>query len=141
MTLFKLGDITRKVALRKGWDDSYAADVEREYLRFIRLHTSNPGVPVSPSDDIDEVWHEHILNTRAYTEFCAKEFGGYMHHDPVGLGEELHDLSPTLELYKSTYGEDAPERIWLGDAACRGRCHLKCEIKAGQCGGKCNVKA
>lgn len=32
--------------------------------------------------EIDEMWHEFILFTQAYTEFCAHFFGEYMHHLP-----------------------------------------------------------
>jgi len=32
--------------------------------------------------EIDEMWHEFILFTEAYSNFCAEYFGEYMHHLP-----------------------------------------------------------
>jgi len=32
--------------------------------------------------EIDEMWHEFILFTQAYSDFCMKYFGEYMHHLP-----------------------------------------------------------
>lgn len=32
--------------------------------------------------EIDEMWHEFILFTKDYTEFCTRYFGEYMHHLP-----------------------------------------------------------
>lgn len=32
--------------------------------------------------EIDEMWHEFILFTKDYTDFCEKYFGDYMHHLP-----------------------------------------------------------
>jgi hypothetical protein len=32
-----------------------------------------------PSRLVDEAWHEFILDTLAYTEFCDRAFGGYLH--------------------------------------------------------------
>ena len=32
--------------------------------------------------EIDEMWHEFILFTKDYSDFCAKYFGEYMHHLP-----------------------------------------------------------
>lgn len=32
--------------------------------------------------EIDEMWHEFILFTQDYSDFCEKYFGEYMHHLP-----------------------------------------------------------
>jgi hypothetical protein len=36
-----------------------------------------------PSQAADDLWHEFILDTRAYRDFCAKAFGGFLHHTPA----------------------------------------------------------
>jgi hypothetical protein len=35
-----------------------------------------------PSRLVDEAWHEFILDSLAYTEFCDRAFGEYLHHTP-----------------------------------------------------------
>jgi hypothetical protein len=32
---------------------------------------------------IDQMWHNFILHTEAYEEFCEKYFGAYVHHVPT----------------------------------------------------------
>lgn len=39
------------------------------------------GLPM-PSQLADDVWHEMILNTHFYQEFCKTEFGHFIHHNP-----------------------------------------------------------
>lgn len=36
-----------------------------------------------PSKVVDDLWHEFILYTRAYQEFCREAFGGFFHHTPA----------------------------------------------------------
>jgi hypothetical protein len=41
-----------------------------------------------PSQVADELWHEFILYTRNYDQFCQKAFGRFLHHTPAaGLGD------------------------------------------------------
>jgi len=35
-----------------------------------------------PSQLVDEAWHEFILDSVAYTDFCQAAFGEYLHHTP-----------------------------------------------------------
>lgn len=35
-----------------------------------------------PSRLVDEAWHEFILDSLSYTEFCERAFGEYLHHTP-----------------------------------------------------------
>ena len=36
-----------------------------------------------PSKVVDNLWHEFILNTREYEQFCQQAFGRYLHHTPM----------------------------------------------------------
>ncbi len=36
-----------------------------------------------PSKVVDALWHEFILYTRHYDDFCRKAFGRFMHHTPA----------------------------------------------------------
>lgn len=61
-------------------------EVERlvhEYLVFMWIIKANPEQRVSPSKPIDIVWHQHILFTREYADFCGKHFGKFLHHSPT----------------------------------------------------------
>lgn len=67
------------------------ADMEVVILglrQFFMAHLRSGRQFVSmPSQIADEVWHEFILYTRHYQQFCDSAFGGFMHHTPaVALG-------------------------------------------------------
>jgi hypothetical protein len=47
-----------------------------------------------PSRIVDDAWHEFILMTRPYTEFCDRAFGKYLHHTPNALATE--PIAPTI---------------------------------------------
>ncbi len=36
-----------------------------------------------PSQVVDDLWHDFILFTRLYRQFCDKAFGRFLHHTPV----------------------------------------------------------
>jgi hypothetical protein len=36
-----------------------------------------------PSQAVDDLWHEFILYTRNYAQFCRRAFGGFLHHTPA----------------------------------------------------------
>lgn len=82
-----------------------AIDQYRNYL-FLRKKYSEQDLP--PSQDIDEVWHAHILHSKEYTDFCKLVFGDYLHHNP---GQEEGEYfqkkfeTQTQELYKKEFGD------------------------------------
>lgn len=36
-----------------------------------------------PSQVVDELWHQFILYTKNYEQFCRHAFGGFLHHTPA----------------------------------------------------------
>src|SRR4051794_13094372 len=55
---------------------------EQEYRRFLALHLAYPEMDVVPCKIVDEIWHQHILDTRAYADDCDAIFGHFLHHFP-----------------------------------------------------------
>jgi hypothetical protein len=37
---------------------------------------------LSPTKEIDDAWHEFILHTQLYGEYCVSRFGEFIHHVP-----------------------------------------------------------
>ncbi|WP_445355501.1 glycine-rich domain-containing protein [Microbulbifer sp. EKSA008] len=52
----------------------------REY--FIICQTAGRQMVAMPSQVIDVAWHEFILSTQMYRNFCNKSFGHFLHHTP-----------------------------------------------------------
>lgn len=98
---FKRADFIRSYPLPKGLYDklrqhrpglSYkdCALVAHALRQFFLAYLKSGREFVSmPSQVVDELWHEFILYTREYQQFCRKAFGGFLHHTPaVVLGKE-----------------------------------------------------
>jgi len=64
--------------------------VARALRQFFLAHLLSGRKFVSmPSQVTDDLWHEFILYTRNYDEFCRRAFGRFMHHTPaVVLGAD-----------------------------------------------------
>ena len=111
--------VTFTARLRKqtGWSQRRAARAVVEYRRFVILAVAASHT-VSPSHDVDEVWHLHLTETRRYWgEFCTEVLGKPLHHDPSrGGGEEdaqYHALYlRTLDSYQRLFDEPAPVDVW-----------------------------
>lgn len=78
--------------------------VAKRYRNFLVLVASG----VIPAHDIDAVWHEHILDTRAYASMCKELFGFFLHHIPfVGQDESSRpdDIKATSDAYEQLFSE------------------------------------
>jgi hypothetical protein len=123
-----LGNLRMKLAdpnEGKGYIPDHLDLMEDEYRKFLALHVAFPGTDIVPCKLVDEMWHQHILDTRAYVEDCEAIFGGYLHHFPYfGMrGDDdaraLHDAyADTLERYREAFGEP-PIDTWISAEASR----------------------
>lgn len=96
-----------------------------EFKKYVALGVLyGPGQSMM-SRKIDEVWHQFILFTPQYHEFCNKVVGRYLHHVPNTSYTKISNKATNnfVERYKETFGE-IPE-IWGLKDDCRS-CH--CEI-------------
>jgi len=59
-------------------------DLFQEMLRYLVLAESDRSTSWKMySTRVDEAWHQFVLFTVQYTEFCNAYFGGYRHHAPA----------------------------------------------------------
>lgn len=76
-----------------------------EVLRFLFLIRMGNQI-LTPSHIVDLAWHEFILCTRYYAQFCEEHLGHFIHHHPGGLEEDNHrQFHQTLKLYALAFGE------------------------------------
>lgn len=64
------------------WKKAKAIQAIAHYLAFLYLIDRYPGLQISPTEEIDQVWHCHILDTHKYAEDCQHLFGYFVHHFP-----------------------------------------------------------
>src|SRR5882672_506696 len=56
----------------KGWTFEQVCEAEKWYRRFLTICQKFPTFPVVPNYVIDQFWHTHILDTRAYARDCQE---------------------------------------------------------------------
>jgi hypothetical protein len=102
------------------------AQLITEMLRYLNL-VAQSNQPLSPSIIVDAAWHELILFTRFYAQFCEKYFSRFVHHTP-NKKEDSKGFVKTIKYYILTYGK--PNEIIWGDVALKewesshcGACH------------------
>lgn len=108
---------SERLARENGWPLVYAQRVIREYMRFAFLALA-AGHPVTPSDEVDQAWHLHMLYTESYwKDFCGRILGKPLHHGPTKGGasesRKFHDwYSRTIESYQTFFAAPPPADIW-----------------------------
>ncbi|MFI0848383.1 glycine-rich domain-containing protein [Mesorhizobium sp. IMUNJ 23232] len=106
-----------RLARENDWSDGYAAEVIGEYKRFIYLICISAG-SLTPSRDVDEVWHLHLTYSRDYWErFCRDTLNRDLHHTPTEGGPteagKFYDLyNDTLRSYEAEFGVRPQLQIW-----------------------------
>ncbi len=70
----------------------------RDYFHICYL--ANKKMVAMPSHVVDDAWHEFILSTRFYTQFCNKALGRFLHH------------TPTEAMSSPTYAQQGIKRAW-----------------------------
>lgn len=108
---------SERLARENGWPFAYALEVILEYKKFIFLQCI-AAHPLTPSDQVDQAWHLHLLYTRSYwIDMCNGILQRQIHHGPTRGGaterkkfEDWYDK--TLEFYRITFNQDPPTSIW-----------------------------
>lgn len=108
---------TQRLARENGWSVDYATRVIGEYKKFIYLAMISK-TSVTPSDEVDQAWHLHMLYTDSYwDELCGRVLEREIGHGPTkgGKSERVKyndQYNNTLDLYGSEFGVNAPADIW-----------------------------
>ncbi|MES2178194.1 MAG: hypothetical protein V4550_10040 [Gemmatimonadota bacterium] len=106
-----------KVARKLGWTNRFALRAVEEYKKFVYLGISS-GTNVTPPKVIDQVWHEHLLFTRAYRDFCRDVLRKEFDHNPELLATDAQtdvyheQYAATLALYRAEFNVKPPADIW-----------------------------
>lgn len=117
---------------KHGWTEERADAAQFEYVRFLILLQSKPGFMLVPwldasgRDDLDQFWHQHILDTAKYAADCKALFARMIHHNPHvlrGSREEKDAAEKTRRLYartfsSGTYGSKADPADFSDCSAC-----------------------
>jgi hypothetical protein len=106
-----------KVARKQQWTTPFALRAISEYKKFLYLGMI-ADFSVTPPKVIDGVWHEHLLFTRAYRDFCRDVLGRDFDHHPELLPAQPQtdvfeaQYAATLLLYAAEFNAVPPADVW-----------------------------
>lgn len=114
------------------FNDGTLATAEREYRRFLCLVGMFPNKNLVPTKLVDEFWHQHILDTKAYREDCQEVFGVFIEHFPYfgihGKQDAINldtAFEETKDLYRKVFNDEIPHMM---SSRCAGHaCHVPSE--------------
>ena len=77
----------------------------------------------SPTELVDEAWHQFIFHTREYQQFCQERYGRFVHHIPHGMKPDvLNQKVRILVTQKELALANAKCNDGTGDGNCSNNC-------------------
>jgi hypothetical protein len=111
-------DFSTRLANENFWTKSFAAQAILEYKKFMYLAATSDFM-ISPSAIVDAVWHQHLIFTHSYQDFCNL-MGRQIQHIPSTHSKEEYlkfqqAKERTARFYERDFGPQPPG-IWnFGD--------------------------
>ena len=115
---FQNSEIVKKLARELILSEADALQLFQDTKRFLYLAAITKA-GLRPSRKIDDGWHQFILFTRDYADFCFNHFGRFIHHQPDK--EQIDKKSQsvdTLDLAKSIFGDDLSKNWFANRVDC-----------------------
>ena len=111
---------SKRLARDNQWSHEFALKAIQEYKRFVYLAMVS-GVEVTPSDEVDQVWHLHLTYTRNYWGAFTALLGKPLHHGPTagGVVEKNRynsNYDETLRAYQAEFALAPPADVWPAPA-------------------------
>lgn len=106
-----------RLCRENGWNYAFTIRAIQEYKRFMFLICIAPHA-LTPSDEVDQVWHLHLTYTRSYwIDFCQQTIGQDIHHEPTQGGtserSKFNDwYARTKAFYTEKFGQAPPIDLW-----------------------------
>lgn len=103
-----------RLAKQNEWSKFFTEQAVLEYKKFMYLAATSE-VMVSPSEIVDIVWHQHLIFTNSYQNFCNLIGKQIQHipstHNKSEFAQFKQARENTLELYLKNFGKP-PKEIW-----------------------------
>lgn len=103
-----------RLAYENCWTENFVKGAIQEYKKFMYLAATYDEM-VSPSEIADKVWHQHLIFSKSYQEFCSI-LGKQIQHIPsTHHKDEFKNFKEAKErtekLYHENFGE-MPKEYW-----------------------------
>lgn len=109
-----------RLCLETGWKRKFAEGAMREYRRFVYLAVTSAR-QMTPSREVDAVWHLHLTYTRSYWKRLRAILPRDLHHEPTPGSSEaamayVAQYADTKARYLAEFGESPPDDYWPPEA-------------------------
>ncbi|MFD2582168.1 hypothetical protein ACFSR6_06695 [Pedobacter vanadiisoli] len=122
-----------RLASENRWTKDFTEKAIVEYKKFMFLAAKSE-LMVSPSAIVDIVWHQHLIFSQSYFDFCVLLGKNIQHipstHDKARFDEFKKAAERTEKLYADHFGKQ-PESIWLYDTMLDGLKLKPAKLKIG----------
>ncbi|MFI9008861.1 glycine-rich domain-containing protein [Actinosynnema sp. NPDC053489] len=116
-----------------GMSGDEAVRIVAATVAFLKACADNPESHFRPSLRVDLGWHQFILNTVDYAEFCERVAGRFLHHvpeeftPPRATGSDTAEvLAPTVDAMRAAGFTVDPELWATAESAQCSQCHAGC---------------
>lgn len=103
-----------RLANENYWTKKFTGEAIAEYRKFMYLAATSDFM-VSPSAIVDTVWHQHLIFTQSYQDFCSLIGKQVQHipstHNPEEFEKFKQAKERTKKFYLNNFGEQ-PKCIW-----------------------------
>lgn len=97
-------------------DEAVAALVFTELKRYLVLTREQAQTLPMFSAIVDAAWHQFVLFTQEYQEYCEHHLGRFLHHVPAGApGESLSPPGMTRAQFTALYEQSFGPLPWVWD--------------------------
>lgn len=110
-----LNFIIKRMQKKHGFSRNKAERARITTLRYLAMSTISDIAVVPIDNDCDEFWHEMIIHTKFYAEFCLKFFGYFLHHEPANDSMNnsiaIKNFKPTIKIYHQIFDVSTDPKV------------------------------
>lgn len=109
-----LTQVIQRVMKEKRWSKRMAETAALFYKNFLYLCKKYQNHHLVPTQQIDEIWHAHILYTKDYHTLSHTIFGQYLHHHPLHKGQDIgaSDHHDPMNLLQTLHSQEFGYKIY-----------------------------
>jgi len=125
-----------RIVVQFDWSQEHIDYAIKMYKRFLLIRKFDEDVGCTP--DIDVIWQEHIIHTKAYAEDTIRIFGSFLHHVPTHPEDDEEEHATRAERLQATHKiffPDEEEMAFLYDDSDDEDCCSNPECEDPLCGG------
>ena len=131
LVAYRNQDVVERYEDELGLSPEAAEQLFADVRLFLYLSaTREPNEEIIPTMALDQGWHEFLMFTQPYQEFCTSYFGTFIHHKPFTRADKARARGPRKNLIRErallVLGADISANWDSPNADCEKSCAAEC---------------